>query len=166
MAGGRLLNKLAIHLLKLGHGSLINPALQFCPVPPYSPTQWFPTMHRLWLQLREDYLKKQPMVDRQQTYAAISKLLATLDDPFTRFLPPERLTALRRGTQGRGNRVRGGGRRWVWGMAALCHPPNFPHRKSDSVFWTTFTESPPLYFARLLSPSPHVLRPGGREVVP
>jgi C-terminal processing protease CtpA/Prc len=54
------------------------------------------------LQLREDYLKKQPMAERPQTYAAINKLLSSLDDPFTRFLPPERLAALRRGTAGGG----------------------------------------------------------------
>lgn len=41
-----------------------------------------------------------PMANRQQTYDAIRKLVASLDDPFTRFLEPERLTALRRGTAG------------------------------------------------------------------
>jgi len=53
-----------------------------------------------WFRVREQYLKSEPMDNREQTYAAISKLLQTLDDPFTRFLKPERLAALRRGTSG------------------------------------------------------------------
>ena len=40
------------------------------------------------------------MDTREQTYSAIIKLLSSLDDPFTRFLPPDRLAALRRGTAG------------------------------------------------------------------
>jgi C-terminal processing protease CtpA/Prc len=40
------------------------------------------------------------MNSRAETYAAIRKLLATLDDPFTRFLEPARLDALRKGTKG------------------------------------------------------------------
>lgn len=51
-------------------------------------------------QMRETYLKKEAMANRGQTYDAIRKLLATLDDPFTRFLEPSRLAALRRGTAG------------------------------------------------------------------
>ena len=51
-------------------------------------------------QLREKYLKSEPMDTREQTYAAIRKALATLDDPFTRFLEPARYAALRRGTAG------------------------------------------------------------------
>ncbi len=35
-------------------------------------------------QVREAYLKKEPMETREQTYAAIEKLVASLDDPFTR----------------------------------------------------------------------------------
>ncbi|WIA31928.1 hypothetical protein OEZ86_002787 [Tetradesmus obliquus] len=53
-----------------------------------------------WFKLRETYLKKEPMDRRAQTYDAIRKLLAVLDDPFTRFLEPSRLAALRRGTAG------------------------------------------------------------------
>ncbi|OQU85938.1 hypothetical protein SORBI_3004G343500 [Sorghum bicolor] len=34
------------------------------------------------------------------SYAAIKKMLSTLDDPFTRFLEPEKLKSLRSGTQG------------------------------------------------------------------
>lgn len=40
------------------------------------------------------------MINRGQTYSAIRKLLSSLDDPFTRFLEPSRLSALRRGTAG------------------------------------------------------------------
>lgn len=54
----------------------------------------------LCLQLREGYLKNESMVKRPQTYNAIRKLLGSLDDPFTRFLEPSRLAALRRGTAG------------------------------------------------------------------
>lgn len=50
--------------------------------------------------MRETYLKREPMNNRSQTYDAIRKLLASLDDPFTRFLEPSRLAALRRGTAG------------------------------------------------------------------
>lgn len=51
-------------------------------------------------QLRESFLSKEAMANRPQTYDAIRKLLASLDDPFTRFLEPSRLAALRRGTAG------------------------------------------------------------------
>jgi C-terminal processing protease CtpA/Prc len=54
----------------------------------------------LYLQVREQYLKNEPMVNRAQTYAAIRKLVASLDDPFTRFLEPDRLAALKLGTTG------------------------------------------------------------------
>lgn len=40
------------------------------------------------------------MVERAETYDAIRKALATLDDPFTRLLEPARLAALRRGNAG------------------------------------------------------------------
>lgn len=53
-----------------------------------------------WFRVREQYMKKESFNNRTETYAAIRKLLATLDDPFTRFLEPEKLSALRRGTQG------------------------------------------------------------------
>jgi hypothetical protein len=53
-----------------------------------------------WFRVREQYTKKESFNNRHETYAAIKKLLATLDDPFTRFLEPEKLSALRRGTQG------------------------------------------------------------------
>ncbi|KAG2433211.1 hypothetical protein HYH02_012752 [Chlamydomonas schloesseri] len=52
-----------------------------------------------WFRVREAYLKKEPMEDREQTYAAIRKLLASLDDPFTRFLEPARLARLKGDTE-------------------------------------------------------------------
>lgn len=52
------------------------------------------------MQLRERFVKDEPMTDRGETYAAIRKALATLDDPSTRLLEPARLAALRRGTAG------------------------------------------------------------------
>lgn len=68
----------------------LRPLLPLYPSPcPYPPPQ-----------VKEEYLKKVPMNNRQQTYEAIRKLLASLDDPFTKFLEPERLQALRRGTAG------------------------------------------------------------------
>lgn len=53
-----------------------------------------------WFRVREQFLKSEKFESREQTYAAIRKLLATLDDPFTRLLEPARLDALRRGTSG------------------------------------------------------------------
>uniref|UniRef100_M1AGE6 C-terminal processing peptidase n=1 Tax=Solanum tuberosum TaxID=4113 RepID=M1AGE6_SOLTU len=52
-----------------------------------------------WFRYREDALRNEPMNTRQETYAAIKKMLATLDDPFTRFLEPEKFKSLRSGTQ-------------------------------------------------------------------
>ncbi|GIL56948.1 hypothetical protein Vafri_12225 [Volvox africanus] len=52
-----------------------------------------------WFRVRETFLKKESFESRAETYDAIRKLLASLDDPFTRFLEPARLTELRRGTQ-------------------------------------------------------------------
>jgi C-terminal processing protease CtpA/Prc len=37
-------------------------------------------------QVREQALKQERMGDREETYAAIRKMLALLNDPFTRFL--------------------------------------------------------------------------------
>lgn len=53
-----------------------------------------------WFRYRENALRNEPMNNREQTYAAIKKMLATLDDPFTRFLEPEKFKSLRSGTQG------------------------------------------------------------------
>ena len=40
------------------------------------------------------------MTERSETYDAIRKLLASLDDPFTRFLEPEQYAQLRKGNSG------------------------------------------------------------------
>ncbi|XP_068666199.1 carboxyl-terminal-processing peptidase 2, chloroplastic isoform X2 [Aristolochia californica] len=53
-----------------------------------------------WFRYRETALRAEPMNTREETYAAIKKMLATLDDPFTRFLEPEKFRSLRSGTQG------------------------------------------------------------------
>lgn len=52
------------------------------------------------VQLREKYIKDEDMSDTKATYQTIHKALATLDDPFTRFLEPPQFAALRRGTAG------------------------------------------------------------------
>ncbi|TYG55422.1 hypothetical protein ES288_D09G271800v1 [Gossypium darwinii] len=53
-----------------------------------------------WFRYREDALRNEPMNNREETYMAIRKMLATLNDPFTRFLEPEKFKSLRSGTQG------------------------------------------------------------------
>ncbi|XP_057959628.1 carboxyl-terminal-processing peptidase 2, chloroplastic isoform X2 [Malania oleifera] len=53
-----------------------------------------------WFQYRETALRNEPMNTREETYVAIRKMLATLDDPFTRFLEPKKFKSLRSGTQG------------------------------------------------------------------
>ena len=53
-----------------------------------------------WFKVREDWLKREKMGDRQQTYDAIKRLLQLLNDPFTRFLTPEQYSALRNSTSG------------------------------------------------------------------
>ncbi|KAF7837394.1 carboxyl-terminal-processing peptidase 2, chloroplastic [Senna tora] len=53
-----------------------------------------------WFRYRENALRNEPMNNREETYLAIRKMLATLNDPFTRFLEPEKFKSLRSGTQG------------------------------------------------------------------
>ncbi len=55
--------------------------------------------HQNWWALRQEGLR-QPLPDRQATYAAIQKLLNTLDDPFTRFMPPDQYQGLQSATAG------------------------------------------------------------------
>ncbi|XP_078152814.1 peptidase S41 family protein isoform X1 [Carex rostrata] len=52
-----------------------------------------------WFRYRETALKNEPMNTREETYAAIKKMLSTLDDPFTRFLEPDKFKNLRSGTK-------------------------------------------------------------------
>lgn len=53
-----------------------------------------------WFRVREDTLKKKKLVTREDTYAEIKSMLASLNDPFTRFLEPEQYKALRGTTSG------------------------------------------------------------------
>lgn len=48
-----------------------------------------------WFRYRENALRNEPMNTREETYMAIRKMLSTLDDPFTRFLEPEKFKSLR-----------------------------------------------------------------------
>lgn len=55
--------------------------------------------HRNWWAIREKYLK-QPLPNREATYAAIQQMLSGLDDPFTRLLKPEQYRSLQTNTSG------------------------------------------------------------------
>ncbi|KAK4482508.1 hypothetical protein RD792_009667, partial [Penstemon davidsonii] len=52
-----------------------------------------------WFRYRENALRSEPMNTREETYSAIRKMVATLDDPFTRFLEPNKFKSLRSGTR-------------------------------------------------------------------
>lgn len=55
--------------------------------------------HQDWSWVRQRYFPK-VSDDRAQTYQAIQQMLATLGDPFTRFLPPEQYRSLQTSTSG------------------------------------------------------------------
>jgi carboxyl-terminal processing protease len=55
--------------------------------------------HQNWWLVRQKALEK-PLDDREQTYTAIQKMLATLDDPFTRLLKPDQYRSLQTNTSG------------------------------------------------------------------
>ena len=55
--------------------------------------------HQNWWFVRQKALK-QPLTTREQTYAAIDQMLESLDDPFTRFLPPSQYQSLQTSTSG------------------------------------------------------------------
>jgi carboxyl-terminal processing protease len=55
--------------------------------------------HQNWWNLREKALKK-PLPDRDATYQAIRQMLASLEDPFTRLLPPAQYRSLQTTTAG------------------------------------------------------------------
>ncbi len=55
--------------------------------------------HQNWWLLRQNTLKK-PLANKEETYEAIEEMLASLDDPFTRFLKPEQYRSLRVNTSG------------------------------------------------------------------
>ncbi|MEB3355330.1 MAG: S41 family peptidase [Synechococcales bacterium] len=52
-----------------------------------------------WWYVRQRALK-QPLPDRESTYQAIEQMLASLDDPFTRFLEPDQYRSLQTTTSG------------------------------------------------------------------
>lgn len=55
--------------------------------------------HQNWWSIREKLIR-QPLKNREDTYNAIEKMLATLDDPFTRLLRPDQYRSLRVSTSG------------------------------------------------------------------
>lgn len=55
--------------------------------------------HQNWWFVRQNALKH-PFRNREETYEAIEKMLARLDDPFTRFLRPEQYRSLQVNTSG------------------------------------------------------------------
>jgi carboxyl-terminal processing protease len=55
--------------------------------------------HQNWWSIREKLIR-QPFKNREDTYDAIEKMLATLDDPFTRLLRPDQYRSLQVSTSG------------------------------------------------------------------
>jgi carboxyl-terminal processing protease len=55
--------------------------------------------HQNWWLVRQRALQ-QPLANREQTYEAIQKMLASLDDPFTRLLKPDQYRSLQTNTSG------------------------------------------------------------------
>ncbi|HLO51541.1 MAG TPA: S41 family peptidase [Kamptonema sp.] len=55
--------------------------------------------HKNWRTVREEAIK-QPLANREATYGEIQKMLAVLDDPFTRLLKPEQYRSLQVNTSG------------------------------------------------------------------
>lgn len=55
--------------------------------------------HQNWWFTRERVLK-QPLPDRESSYRAIQQMLAKLEDPYTRLLPPEQYRSLKTSTSG------------------------------------------------------------------
>ncbi len=55
--------------------------------------------HQNWWLVRQKSLEK-PLDSRDATYSAIQKMLATLDDPFTRLLKPDQYRSLQTNTSG------------------------------------------------------------------
>ncbi|MBF2027306.1 MAG: PDZ domain-containing protein [Oscillatoriales cyanobacterium C42_A2020_001] len=55
--------------------------------------------HQNWWLVRQKALK-QPLNDKDQAYAAIQQMLASLDDPFTRLLKPDQYRSLQTNTSG------------------------------------------------------------------
>lgn len=56
--------------------------------------------HHNWWFIRQDFLEQEQFASREETYAAIEKMLAMLDDPFTRLLKPDQYRSLQVNTAG------------------------------------------------------------------
>ena len=83
-------------------------------------------------QLRETFLKNEPMRSREETYAAVRKALSQLDDPFTRFLGPQQYQVLRLSACMEQLRVsaRSGAwerQRWGEGLQCSCQASHLQH---------------------------------------
>jgi carboxyl-terminal processing protease len=55
--------------------------------------------HQNWWFVRQKYLKK-PLSNREEAYQAIKEMLSTLEDPYTRLLPPQQYNNLQITTSG------------------------------------------------------------------
>ncbi|TVQ42613.1 MAG: PDZ domain-containing protein [Gloeocapsa sp. DLM2.Bin57] len=55
--------------------------------------------HQNWWLLRQKLLKK-PLANREETYQTIKEMLASLEDPYTRLLPPQEYRSLKVNTSG------------------------------------------------------------------
>ena len=55
--------------------------------------------HQNWWQVRQKALQ-QPLMNREQAYGVIQKMLASLEDPFTRLLKPDQYRSLQTNTSG------------------------------------------------------------------
>ncbi|KAG2483375.1 hypothetical protein HYH03_017731 [Edaphochlamys debaryana] len=119
-AGAAFCAAAAAAALSLGGGMLAPPAAQLGPLGAPGAAQAVSTEQLLfleawravdrayvdksfngqsWFRVRETFLKQSSFDSRADTYSAIRKLVASLDDPFTRFLEPVRLQRLRSDTQ-------------------------------------------------------------------
>jgi carboxyl-terminal processing protease len=55
--------------------------------------------HQNWYKVRRQFINRK-FNSREDTYAAIREMLATLDDPFTRFLEPDKFRSMQTSTSG------------------------------------------------------------------
>ena len=55
--------------------------------------------HQNWYKVRRQFINRK-FNSREDTYAAIRDMLATLDDPFTRFLEPDKFRSMQTSTSG------------------------------------------------------------------
>ena len=50
--------------------------------------------HEDWFKLRDEYAKRRDYASKEDAYEGVAELLAKLDDPYTRFLPPAKFDSL------------------------------------------------------------------------